>query len=279
MYFRSMRYLAFCLIALVTFISACNAPFSGSESVRAESTETFNTADPAPVSSEKRTPVLVELFTSEGCSSCPPADRGLILLEKQVIPNTEVIALEFHVDYWNYLGWKDEFSSRIFSDRQESYGDKFQKSGVYTPQMVVDGTTEFVGNNVGKAQSVIAESAKNAKTTIDAEVASKSAAEANLTVKIEKLPETKETVSVMLAVTESNLSSNVSRGENSGSKLDHTAVVRQISSLGNLAANANSFTSAIKIQQNWKRKDLNAVIFLQGTKSGKVFGVTKIALS
>src|SRR3954469_9992707 len=119
-----------------------------------------NNAQPA---SGPRTPVLVELFTSEGCSSCPPADKLLIeLKEKQPIVNAQVIALGQHVDYWNHDGWTDRFSSAQFTARQEQYADRLN-DGPYTPQMVVDGTTSVVGNDPNGVNRVIARAAANPK--------------------------------------------------------------------------------------------------------------------
>ena len=126
----------------------------------------FSVKNGAQPTSGQRTPVLVELFTSEGCSSCPPADKLLIQLKQnQPVAGAEVIALGQHVDYWNSIGWADRFSSPQFSARQQQYADRLN-DGPYTPQMVVDGTTSVVGNDSNEVSRTIARAAAKSKPVL-----------------------------------------------------------------------------------------------------------------
>src|SRR5882724_10786173 len=114
-----------------------------------------------------RTPVVVELFTSEGCSSCPPADDLLSrMAQQQPIANAEVIALEEHVDYWNELGWVDPFSSGEWTARQQVYAGVLGNGNSYTPQMVVDGKTEFVGSQSRKALQAVQQAAAEQRARV-----------------------------------------------------------------------------------------------------------------
>ena len=113
-----------------------------------------------------RKPVVVELFTSEGCSSCPPADALLQKLEaQQPVAGAEIIALEEHVDYWNHDGWVDPYSSSEWTERQQAYAALF-KNDPYTPELVVDGRSQFVGNNARKAEVEIEKAARGVKTEV-----------------------------------------------------------------------------------------------------------------
>ena len=233
----------------------------------------------------KRTPVIVELFTSEGCSSCPPADKVLAELETtQPIAGAEIIALSEHVDYWNYIGWSDPFSSEAFSARQGAYAGVFNNNGVYTPQMVVDGQAEFVGSNAEKAQTAIARLAKipKAEVTIDFAQA-ESSSTIKLNVRVAKLPKLSpsDLAEVLLAITETNLSSQVVRGENVGRKLNHTAVVRELRSLGSVANLNKPFeaeTTAL-LGKDWKRSNLKAVAFVQERRQKRILGAAVINLA
>ncbi len=113
-------------------------------------------------------PVVVELFTSEGCSSCPPADQLLARLQReQPVPGARIIALGEHVDYWDRLGWKDTYSSHEFSERQQDFVRSWGSNSVYTPQMVVDGMPGFVGSDRRKALQVIARAARSEKVRVE----------------------------------------------------------------------------------------------------------------
>jgi hypothetical protein len=228
---------------------------------------------------KSKTPVLVELFTSEGCSSCPPADKVLTRLEKEQ-PNAdaETITLAFHVDYWNYLGWRDEFSSSLYSERQGGYGSHFNLDSNYTPQMVVDGQKQFVGSNFGNATNAIAEAVKNEKAVVEvsAENAEK---KTNFKVKITGVAKHDESY-VWLAIAEDNISTSVRRGENSGRTLQHTSVVREMKLIGNLLPTADNFEieTAVPLPSNWNKKNLKAVVFVQGKSTKKVFALRRINL-
>src|SRR6267154_5004633 len=156
-----------------------------------------------------RKAVVVELFTSEGCSSCPPADELLGHLSHDLAEkNIQVIPLGFHVDYWDGLGWKDRFSSAGFTQRQERYAQALKVDGPYTPEMVVDGAVEFVGNDAGRAQSTIRQEASQPEV---ATVKISSPPAEHLDIQV-KAPASLGDASVMLAITEDNLSTQVGAG-------------------------------------------------------------------
>ena len=219
--------------------------------------------------------VLVELFTSEGCSSCPPADRALAFLQKeQPHSQAEIITLAFHVDYWNNLGWKDEFSSPLFTQRQQFYAQKFRLDSAYTPQMVVDGSYELIGSNLDKVHKAISATIKTAKAKIEL-----SNDDNKLKVDISGVTNTSD-ATVYLAIAEDNLASSVQRGENAGNRLEHISVVRELKMLGKIAQGESQFAGETLLEFNpvWQRENLKLVVFVQENQSRKVLGVDFVAL-
>lgn len=232
--------------------------------------------DPSPAAAATPAPVIVELFTSEGCSSCPPADAVLSTLIKQPIAGVEVIALGEHVDYWNHGGWADPFSSSKFSGRQSDYSRTFGKDTVYTPQMIVDGKTQFVGSDVDRARQAILAAARAPK----AEVLLTKTGPNRLLVRVDHLPRSvqNDPADVLLAVTEDGLVSSVGGGENSGRHLVHNAVVRSLQVLGTTSGGVFTATPSVKPTAGWERGHLHAVIFVQEHGSRHIVGAAEVAL-
>jgi hypothetical protein len=203
----------------------------------------------------ERTPVLVELFTSEGCSSCPPADRLLEALD----PN--VIVLSEHVDYWDQLGWRDPFSSHANTLRQEAYARRFANQGPYTPQMVVDGAVEFVGNDPSRAVAAIAQAAKQPRISV------------RLTREGDRLEITTDpplhTTDVILAIAEDRQASQVTAGENRGKQLRHVSILKSLKKVGS-ARKGEPFHRTVTLEGNSTGKRL--IVFLQDSDVGRVSG-------
>jgi len=228
-----------------------------------------------------RTPILVELFTSEGCSSCPSADRLLAKLAvSQPIEGAEIIALEEHVDYWDHIGWRDPFSAADFTRRQYDYGKHFHLDSVYTPQAVVDGQREFVGSDEGTAVSAIREAAAQEKARVGLQVTSEDTNQLRLNVSIDKLPKGNGSAQAVLAVAEDDLQVHVKSGENSGRNLVHHGVVRRLVPLGKMQDRA-AFTTRVTVplDRSWRRENLQLVAFVQSESSRRILGVGSVPLT
>jgi hypothetical protein len=231
----------------------------------------FSVKNSARPSSRPRTPVLVELFTSEGCSSCPPADKLLIeLKQKQPIANAQVIALGQHVDYWNSIGWTDRFSSPQFSARQQQYADRLN-DGPYTPQVVVDGATSVVGNDPNGVSRAIAHGAADPKP-VQVELA-----QANGEISVKLHGAVTSSPEVFFAIVEDDLESEVKAGENKGVTLHHVAVARELRSLGKASGESWSASVPIRLVNGERKEKSQALVFAQDAH-GKVVGVAAIAL-
>lgn len=219
-----------------------------------------------------RSPVVVELFTSEGCSSCPPADLLLArLLSTQPVEGAEIIPLELHVDYWDRLGWKDPFSSATFTKRQERYSGIFGEDRIYTPQMVVDGHAEFVGSDASAALAAIRKAAAEAHLPL-AVSASVRDGLLRLVVNAPALPPRTEPIDIVAAVVEDRLSSSVRGGENGGRTLPHSAVARRFETIAPLGAAAFPAEGQWRLEPGWRSQNLRVIAFLQGRKNLRIYG-------
>lgn len=244
------------------------------------------TRDSQPPPAQLTSPVIVELFTSEGCSDCPPADRLLSRLEQtQPVPGAQIIALEQHVDYWDSEGWRDPFSSSLFTRRQKDYVYAFNLSTAYTPEMVIDGTTEFVGSDSRRAVAAIERAALTPKANLRIEPrpdATSDAQTAHLRVSLPTLSgwNPKHGADVLIAITEDDLASNVTRGENAGAQLNHCSVVRELRVLGRVASSvAFSADPDLSLAEDWKLENLHVVVFAQDRSTRRVLGASTISLS
>jgi hypothetical protein len=262
------------LVAIILFLGLV-ARVPGTTGRAAAGLPPANTQLPAVGS----TPVLVELFTSEGCSSCPPADALLMRLGRtQPVREASVIVLEEHVDYWDRLGWKDPFSSQAATARQEEYGEAFGGQQVYTPQMVVDGHAEFVGNSEGEALRAVRAAGSAPKSAVHLSWADGGM----LAIHIDPLigATQGDPPQVILAVAENMLHSDVRRGENAGRALEHDGVVRQLITVGKVDAVSTGFSSTIAVRtaHEWNRANLRAIVFVQERHTRRVLAAAAIPL-
>jgi hypothetical protein len=223
-----------------------------------------------------RIPVLVELFTSEGCNSCPAADNLLeTLAREQPIQGVYVVALSEHVTYWDHQGWKDPFGSPRFDQRQNMYAFRFRVSDVFTPQAVVDGASQMVGSDREELRTALVEAARTAKPPL---IVGASAGEPDSIVASASGPALEagvaEGADVLWALAEDGLTSDVKRGENARRVLRHTGVVRSLTSKKiESPGDPKRMTAVIRLKPEWKRENLRLVAFVQSTKSRRVIAV------
>jgi hypothetical protein len=243
---------------------------AGLACIHAQSQPSSNQSSPRPV--------LVELFTSEGCSDCPPADDLLGQLDaRQPIAGVDAIVLSEHVTYWNHEGWRDPFSSDEMTERQQEYAREFGIGDVYTPQMVVDGAEQFVGNDAGKLTSALTRAAASPKTPLVLADAHQ-APDGSIAFSIHA-DDPKSTL--VAAVAENATVSEVLRGENKGRTLHHVAVVRVLKYFGSgkadgrtLALSGSSLAAAEKTGA-----PLRLVVFLVNRHNDHVIGVAEQTLN
>lgn len=219
--------------------------------------------------------VLVELFTSEGCSSCPPADELLQKLDGKTVSGQTVVALSEHVTYWNQLGWADPFSQQKFTDRQNAYGERFEAE-VYTPQMVVNGDSQVLGSDGAAILKALAAGNVAPKVAVKVVSAKAEGKMLNVTFAISgELP--KQGVDILAAVAENQVSSRVSRGENKGRTLTHVAVVRSLTKVAMLKGAATQ-TVNVPLGDGPAGVPRHLVVFAQTFGLGKVLGIAMVPL-
>ena len=206
---------------------------------------------------------VLELFTSEGCSSCPSADK---LLPQLATIDSNIYPLSFHVDYWNRLGWKDPLSSSEFSERQRNYSRQLNLESVYTPQLVVNGEYELVGSNRGKTEAAIKTALKeNARVQLNFDKVTISENKINFIVHAEG--DFKKT-ELLVALVQKQVTIKVRAGENSGATLSHTNVVRVFSR--KTTTDKNEFE--LRLPENILQDNWQLVIYAQQKSDLKITG-------
>jgi hypothetical protein len=227
--------------------------------------------------------MIVELFTSEGCSSCPPADTLLQgLVDAQPVAGLQIIALGEHVDYWDQQGWIDRFSSAALTSRQRTYSRTFNLDAIYTPQLVVDGRAECVGSDAAAARRAIAQARSAPHGVVHVAIEPVHGDAVAVSVIATDLPKAGrgDRDEVILAVTEDHLKSDVRRGENRGRVLTHAAVVRRLTTV---AADAMSqpgqpVHAEIAVDPAWQRDNVKMVAFVQESRSRRIVGAAAVPL-
>lgn len=219
--------------------------------------------------------ILVELFTSEGCSDCPPADELLRQLDAQA-NNTphQIVVLGEHVDYWDGQGWHDRFSSHDYTERQVEYARRFHVDDPYTPQMVVDGRTQFTGNDARRLQQSLSEAASDAKTTLNIDAQEINPAELLVKLVAGPLPDGSKHADLYLALADNSDETRVGGGENSGKSLHHVAVLRSLQRVARVDAEGVQKEVKLKLPKSESPANLRLVAFVQESDDGPVLGAS-----
>jgi hypothetical protein len=256
------------------------SPFRSFALIAALSGALIGTPDNAVAQSahNNKTPVLVELFTSEGCSSCPPADALLAKLDReQPVNGAEIIVLGEHVDYWDNLGWHDRFSSHQYTDRQSQYSSRLRVDGVYTPQMIVNGTDQFVGNDSSKAYRAIQQAAQASRINIEL---SRPVVDGRKISASISAPQNSSRASNPLqgdlyaALVDAVDVTDVRNGENGGRRLQHVGVVRNLQRVGSLKdlTSSKQISFSLEAPGDAKPGTMRVVVFAQQNAQGAVLG-------
>jgi hypothetical protein len=224
-------------------------------------------ANKSPAPKQRSGSAVIELFTSEGCSSCPPADR-LLATVKHEFGDSNVLVMAYHVDYWDRLGWKDQFSSAANTDRQNFYARMFKETSIYTPQAVVNGATQFIGSDRDKILDAIHQSSVRSS---DFKIQAKAEAGKVLVSVIDAVLQTHE--SIVIALVQKHGSTMVKRGENAGKELSHVNIVREFSILS-----SKDKTVSFLLPENYKANFFVAAL-IQNQQTGNISGYNSSAIN
>jgi hypothetical protein len=201
--------------------------FAISLALLAVSLESHAASPNAPINATPSSVAIVELFTSEGCSSCPPADSLLQQINlKQTEAGQLVVGISEHVTYWNNLGWKDPYSSPVFTDRQHVYASRLSPEGSYTPQMVLNGRDQFVGSDGPALERALRDDARRGHFALH--IISSAPASDGIDVKFAFAGNPSKPLDIIAVVSDDTDRSNVLRGENGGRQLQHVSVARSM---------------------------------------------------
>lgn len=238
----------------------------------------FGTARAQSTHDERqRVPVLVELFTSEGCSDCPPADALLGELDaKQFVPGAEAIVLSEHVTYWDHQGWRDPFSLEAMTQRQAEYVRRFGLDSAYTPQAVVDGTSQFVGSDGRAMLAAVTKAAVKPKMSLAIEDARWDHGVVRFAVRAENAKGER-----LVAVLAANAThSEVARGENAGRTLHHTAVVRALKEMDGEVADGRPLSIGLGGERPTSSADgeMRLIVFATESRTGRVTAAAEQAV-
>lgn len=224
----------------------------------------------------RRSTVILELFTSQGCSSCPPADHLLSALNHEQQADGTVIPLAYHVDYWNHLGWSDPFSSASWSRRQNDYARVMLSSQVYTPQLVINGTAQMVGSDEGRVRREIARQQRQADrgvVMLDRVQNESNALNVDLHAILDAPDAAGHNAQVMVVLFENDVTTAVARGENSGRRLTNDAIVRWQAPVLKIRGGAGEGKTSVRIplQAGWRAGNLGVAAFIQDSSSYAIY--------
>lgn len=257
------------IVFFVLFILPVNLLAQDIHDVKTDTKDEMRT-----VSSPQHRVVMLELYTSEGCSSCPPADQFLSKLKAMGVNDKQIIPLAFHVTYWDYIGWKDRFANKQFDDRQRRLASKNKQKTIYTPQFVFSGDDyrEYASFSEDVNALVSQEAAVNLVLTGQVLTDGVHADKLHLTLKSDISKSKINDVELYFVVTENNLSSDVSHGENQGETLHHDYVVRQISGPYFHSKTDNQVERAftVVLHPEWKKQDLSIIAFAENPHTGEI---------